>query len=284
MRFSASSARIVNTALLLLLAACSSAPNAAPVIVAVESAQDDAARAVAPAVAAVESAVAGAAVPAIIAVQEAVQAVLPAPAPAALPQVSPAAAALIVRWEVSSPAHYTRRLDRPIWPQGASGVTWGIGYDGGHATARDIRTAWRAHGEVERLATTAGIVGTRARDALPAYRDIVTPYAYAADVFAEVSLPIYHASTRRAFGDRFDVLPPDAAGALVSMVYNRGASMAGERNREKRVIRDTCIPAGDLACIGAQLRGMCRLWVGTVNERGLCDRRADEARLAENAA
>jgi len=274
--------------LLCLLAACSGAPApapAAPAIAIVEAAQDDAAVVAAPAVSAVENAVAETAVPAIIAVQEAVQAVLPPPppAPAALPLVSPAAAALIVRWEVSSPAHYARRLDRPIWPQGASGITWGIGYDGGHATARDIRTAWRAHGEVERLATTAGIVGTRARDALPAYRDIVTPYAYAADVFGEVSLPVYHASTRRAFGDRFDVLPPDAAGALVSMVYNRGASMAGERNREKRAIRDTCIPAGDLACIGLQLRGMCRLWVGTVNERGLCDRRADEARLAESA-
>jgi len=274
--------------LLCLLAACSGAPApvAPPAIVAVEAAQDDAAVVVAPAVEAVESAVAETAVPVIVAVQEAVQAVLPTPppAPAALPLVSPAAAALIVRWEVSSPAHYTRRLDRPIWPQGASGITWGIGYDGGHNTARDIRHAWRAHGEVERLASTAGMVGTRARDALPAYRDIVTPYGYAADVFAEVSLPVYHASTRRAFGDRFDRLPADAAGALVSLVYNRGGSMAGDRNREKRVIRDTCIPAGDIACIGTQLRGMCRLWVGTVNERGLCDRRADEARLAENAA
>ena len=273
---------------LFLLAACAGAPapGAAPAIAAVDAAQDDARAAAAPAVATVEAAVAEAAVPAIVAVQEAVQSLLPPPpaAPAALPLVSPAAAALIVRWEVSSPDHYARRLHRPIWPQGASGITWGIGYDGGHATARDIRHAWRAHGEVERLANTAGIVGTRARDALPAYRDIVTPYDYAAQVFRDVSLPVYHASTQRAFGDGLDGLPPDAAGALVSMVYNRGASMAGDRNREKRAIRDVCLPAGDLGCIGVQLRGMCRLWVGTVNERGLCDRRADEARLAENAA
>ncbi|PBJ84498.1 hypothetical protein CMZ84_04270 [Lysobacteraceae bacterium NML93-0399] len=224
--------------------------------------------------------------PVVVAVQDAVQSVLPPPviAPAALPLVSPAASALIVRWEVSGPAHYVRRLERPIWPQGASGITWGIGYDGGHATARDIRAAWHAHPEVERLASTAGIVGTRARDALPAYRDIVTRYDYASDVFTAVSLPIYHASARRAFGAGFDSLPPDAAGALVSMVYNRGAAMAGDRNREKRTIRDVCIPAGDLLCIAYELRSMCRLWRGTVNGRGLCDRRDDEARLAENAA
>ena len=239
--------------LLFLLTACAPAPTpapvATPVIAAVESAQDEAADVAAPAVETVETAVAEAAVPAIVAVREAVQDVLPPPATAEVPVVSSAAAALIVRWEVSGPAHYARRLERPIWPQGASGITWGIGYDGGHATTRDI----------------------------------VTRYDYASEVFAQVSLPVYQASARRAFGAGFDSLPPDAAGALVSMVYNRGASMAGDRNREKRAIRDTCIPAGDLACIGAQLRGMCRLWVGTVNERGLCDRRADEARLAEQA-
>ena len=129
--------------LLCLLAACSGAPAPVtpPAIVAVGAAQDDAAVVVAPAVEAVESAVAETAVPVIVAVQDAVQSALPAPiaAPAALPLVSPAAAALIVRWEVSSPAHYTRRLDRPIWPQGASGITWGIGYDGeiGRASCRE---------------------------------------------------------------------------------------------------------------------------------------------------
>lgn len=274
--------------LLVLLTACTGAPSPvaveAPVIAAVESAQDEAAAAAAPAVETVETVVAEVAVPAIVAVREVVQDVLPPPAPVDVPLVSPSAAALIVRWEVSGPAHYALRLERPIWPQGASGITWGIGYDGGHATERDIRAAWHAHADVDRLARTAGITGTHARDALPAYRDIVTRYDYASEVFVQVSLPIYHGSSRRAFRDGFDTLPPDAAGALVSMVYNRGGSMAGDRNREKRVIRDTCIPSGDLVCIGAQLRSMCRLWVGTVNERGLCDRRADEARLAEQAA
>ena len=48
--------------------------------------------------------------------------------------VSPAAVAHIVRWEITSPAYYDKRLRWPIWPGGASGVTWCIGYDGGHQT------------------------------------------------------------------------------------------------------------------------------------------------------
>ena len=195
------------------------------------------------------------------------------------------AAALIVRWEVTSHSYYDRRLIRPIWPQGASGVTWGIGYDGGHQTARDIRAAWSMHAEVDRLAETAGLVGDRARTALPAYRDIVTPYPMAYDVFAGTSLPAYRSSTRTAFrAPTFDALPADAQGALVSLIYNRGASMTGSRNAEKRDIRDVCLPAADVRCIATKLRAMCRLWAGTPNGQGLCNRREDEARLAESAA
>ena len=70
----------------------------------------------------------------------------------------------------------------------------------------------------------------------------------------------------------------------MSLVYNRGASMAGPRNAEKRAIRDVCLPAGDTQCVATELRAMCRLWAGTPNGPGLCARREDEARLAEGAA
>ena len=193
-----------------------------------------------------------------------------------------AAAALTLRWEVSSPAFYRKRLERPIWPGGASGVTWGIGYDGAHATAVTIRDDWQAHGQVERLASTTGISGTRARDALPRYRDIITPFEHAADVFENRSLIEYERRAERAFRDGFVDLRPGACSALVSLVYNRGASMTGDSRREMRVLRDDCIPKQDYACIARELRSMCRLWRGTVNEKGLCARREAEAVLAES--
>ena len=192
-----------------------------------------------------------------------------------------AAAALIVRWEVSSPAFYRKRLERPIWPGGASGVTWGIGYDGGHQTQAVIADDWREHEAVDRLATTAGITGQRARSILGRYRDIRTAFDYASRVFEERSLVEYERRTERAFRNGFTELRPNACAALVSLVYNRGASMTGDSRREMRNIRDNCVPKQDYACIAAEIRAMKRLWRGTVNENGLSARREAEAILAE---
>ncbi len=270
-------------ALILLLTACAPAPVTA------ESATVETTAAF-PSVGAatvgdpVQAATAERIAPVVSAARSAVQAVVPPPAAGGAPPVSPAAVAHIVRWEVSSPAYYTRALQRPIWPGGASGVTWGIGYDGGHQTREVIRGDWHDHAARDRLAETAGITGTRAKAALPAFRDILTPFEHARRVFAERSLPVWHRTTVRAYGDGLLQLPPDAQGALVGNTYNRGASMVGSRNVEKRAIRDECIPARDLACIAAQLRAQCRLWRGTNLEAGLCARREDEARLVEGSA
>lgn len=262
---------------LLVLGLTAPAPAAQPHVVTTP------APAVAPvdaAVATSQSTIARITAPAIVAAREAVQQVVP-PSASAPATVSPAAADLIVRWEVTSPAYYAKALQRPVWPGGASGITWGIGYDGGHQTAAVIASDWAAHGDVWRLRGTAGLVGTRARDALPAWADIVTPFALARTVFVDTSLPTWRDSTRRAYGPAFDSLPADAAGALVSNTYNRGTSMLGERNREKRVIRDECLPRRDLRCIATQLRASCRVWAGTSIARGMCNRRNDEARLVE---
>ena len=192
-----------------------------------------------------------------------------------------AAAALIIRWEVSSPAYYRQRLELPIWPGGASGVTWGIGYDGGHQTRAVIVDDWHDHGQVDRLGQTAGITGRSAQSALPRFRDIATPFDHASRVFEERSLVEYERRTERAFRNGFTELRPNACGALISLVYNRGAAMTGDSRREMRNIRDNCVPKQDYACIAAEIRSMKRLWRGTVNENGLSARREAEAILVE---
>lgn len=267
--------------LALLLASCAAAPAPAaqPPVVSTPAKVADSVESV---IDHAQSTVGVALVPAVVSVRGAVQQAVPQPA-TTTPPVSPAAADLIVRWEVTSPAYYTRALQRPVWPGGASGITWGIGYDGGHQTAAAIAADWAAHADVWQLRRTAGIVGTDARAALPPYRDIVTPYPLARSVFVDVSLPVWRDSTRTAYGSHFDALPADAAGALVSNTYNRGTSMLGERNREKRAIRDECLPRRDLRCIATQLRASCRVWAGTSIETGMCARRNAEADLAEAA-
>lgn len=192
-----------------------------------------------------------------------------------------AAAALIIRWEITSQARYDRALRFPVWPGGASGVTWGVGYDGGHQTRAVIADDWQAHVHRDRLVQSAGLTGNTAKAALPAYRDIETAYAYAADVFETRSLVEYERRTDRAFRNGFTDLRPNACAALVSLVYNRGAAMTGDSRREMRNIRDQCVPAQDYACIAREIRSMSRLWRGTVNEKGLTARRESEALLAE---
>src|SRR5690606_8073680 len=166
-------------------------------------------------------------------------------------------------------AYYQKRLERPIWPGGASGVTWGIGYDGGHQVRSTIEDDWQAHAAVARLVTTAGVTGQRAQTALPAYRDIITPFDYAAEIFESRSLIEYERRAARAFDVDLADLPPGACAALVSLVYNRGGSMTGDSRREMKAIRDRCLPDRDYPCVAAELRAMERLWRGTVNYNGL---------------
>lgn len=275
--------RILAALLCAVLAACTQAPAAAPVPH-VETTPAPATVRAETVVEHAQSAAAEQIVPALVAVRDAVEAVVTPPAADVPGLVSPAAVAHIVRWEVTSAAYYERRLQRPIWPGGASGVTWGIGYDGGHQSSRTIAQDWHAHPHVERLQQTAGITGNAARAALPRFSDIATPFPYAEDVFVAASLPVYHRSTVRAYGEAVLGLPPDAVGALVGNTYNRGGSMVGSRNTEKRHIRDVCIPSRDLACVAAQLRSQCRLWKGTALEAGLCGRRESEAQLVEGSA
>lgn len=192
-----------------------------------------------------------------------------------------AAAALTLRWEVTSPAFYRKRLQLPVWPGGASGVTWGIGYDGGHQTRPVIVDDWLDHAQVDRLGSTAGVTGRDAQAVLPRFRDIATPFDHASRVFEERSLVEYERRTERAFRNGFTDLRPNACGAMVSLVYNRGAAMTGDSRREMRNIRDKCMPTQDYACIAAELRSMKRLWRGTVNENGLSARREAEAILVE---
>jgi GH24 family phage-related lysozyme (muramidase) len=129
-----------------------------------------------------------------------------------------------------------------------------------------------------------GLTGTGARDVARQLSDIRCRKADARRVLVEVSLPEYMQTTRRAFPG-FDVLPLDIQGALVSLVYNRGAGMKDrpgtDNRREMRAIRDL-VARGVLVGISDQLRSMKRLWAGQGLE-GLLRRRDAEAALVDAA-
>jgi GH24 family phage-related lysozyme (muramidase) len=173
------------------------------------------------------------------------------------------------------------------WPGAASGITVGYGYDLGHVTAEKFESDWAGCFTPEQFARLREAIGRKGTDAEALEKrlaDIKCKPADSRRILLECSIPEYAERTRQAFPG-FDELPLDAQGALVSLVYNRGAGMkdsAGSDNRlEMRVIREL-VPSGNLAGIAAQLRAMKRLWMGK-NMAGLLRRRDAEAALVESS-
>ena len=219
--------------------------------------------------------------PAILAVQDALAAAVePLPAEKAS-RTDLETAALITRWEIGSEALYVKKYRGVICPGGASGPTIGIGYDLGTQTQDTIRADWREHPDVDRLATASGQVGPGACAAWRnAHRDIHVELPLAQQVFAVRVLPDYTRQAERALRKGWNGNTEHVRGAMKSLGYNRGWSMSGDRNREKREIRDTCFPGSDANCTAAQLRAMTRLWAGTNIAAGMAARRNDEATFA----
>ena len=178
---------------------------------------------------------------------------------------------------------YYEGLNQPSrWPGGASGITLGYGYDLGYEGEKSFRKDWGPYlteEEIEKLARAVGRTGSDAEEISDQFSDITIKRADAEEVFYKRSLPKYEEMTRNAFPG-FDDLPADAQGSLVSLVFNRGSSMSGDRRLEMRAIRDL-VPKGDLQGIADQIRAMKRLWVGKGLD-GLLKRRDKEADLVES--
>jgi transposase len=173
-------------------------------------------------------------------------------------------------------------LDQPgQWLGGGSGIALGFGYDLGFVSKESFETDWKNHllpAQIARLSEAIGVTGTSAQALAPRFGDIIVTREAAVDVFERGTLPQYVARTAAAFPG-FDKLPLDAQGALVSLVFNRGTGLEGDRKKEMRTIRDL-VPSGDLAAIAREIRAMKRLWPSLPL---LVARREAEAALLESA-
>ena len=190
---------------------------------------------------------------------------------------------LIVSFEVGSRQQYEKRFRRPTWPGGMSGVTIGIGYDLGMTPKAQIRSDWKSHlseSELAALLAVQGVTGVAVKRLLRRVARIVIPFAVAEEVFYLETLPHFAARTRAAFPG-VAKLPPDAQGAMLSLVYNRGASLLGEPRREMAEIAKLLrSPKPDLDAVARQFDSMKRLWP---DMKGLRDRRQREAEVIRGA-
>jgi len=184
---------------------------------------------------------------------------------------------LIVQSEVGSRADYERKKT-PHVPGGASGITIGIGYDLGYHTAEELAKDWveLPAADLALLKGAIGLVKENAQAYLPQVAAITIPYDIALRQFREKTILKFARQTHILFPGVLD-LPPDAFGVLVSLVFNRGSSIIGDRRDEMRAIRSLLI-LGDYPGVAEQIRGMKRLWP---DMHGLVKRREAEARLFE---
>jgi hypothetical protein len=173
---------------------------------------------------------------------------------------------------------------------GQSGITVGVGYDVGYVTKDWLHEDWdqvNVPGQfVSKLERACGITGGAAKLLLANFQSVDIPWSAAQDQFDRFVLPRYISETVTAL-PKSASLGGDCLGALVSLVYNRGASFSRETDRyqEMRAIRRH-VDDGSFDLIPAELRSMKRLWEDS-NGRplpqfaGLVYRRELEAKLFE---
>lgn len=208
--------------------------------------------------------------------------------------ISKTAVDLIIRYETGGKAYYERVVKgRPVWPGLQSGITIGCGYDLGYHKLSDFQAEWGsrlAKADFDRLARTIGFRTTepdrarkvtQAKALVQSLADIVVPWDVAIEQFDKAKFPAYIRELYRAL-DNLDRLHPHCQGALLSLVFNRGAQFAtpGERYTEMRAIGQLMREGSSASIrhIPDEMRAMKRIWGAS---SPISERREIEARLFE---
>lgn len=193
--------------------------------------------------------------------------------------ISKKAIDLIIQHEVGGRAVYEKRYQKPIWAGGDSGLTIGLGYDIGYVKEAQLFSDWQGLNlnflnALKRFCGVKGeVVKTMMRGEV---LNVIIPYNIAYEVFVKKSIPKYYALTKKIY-PQLDELNEDTRGALVSMVYNRGAKIDGDSRKEMKAIVDL-VAKKDYDGIAEQIERSKRLWEHK-NLDGLVIRREAEADL-----
>ena len=197
---------------------------------------------------------------------------------------------LILEFEVGGGENYYNKfLKNPAWPGEQSGVTIGVGYDLGYVNKAEFSEDWKDLPKeiFDRLYKVVGIKGYNTKNLIRGLKDITIPWELSLKVFNNKTVTKFWNLTKQTFPN-FDNLPEDAKGGLVSLVFNRGNALEGDRRREMKLIRDGMKLVSNydqkaLSFIANQIRHMKRIWIGGSIEKGMSRRRDAEAKLIEES-
>ncbi|MFP3614542.1 hypothetical protein SB778_31110 [Paraburkholderia sp. SIMBA_050] len=209
------------------------------------------------------------------------KAIAPRTAPSERP-ISDDAIKTIILFEVTGKIRYEQKFQRPIWPGGESGITVGVGYDLGYVTPKWLKDDWGkiiSPSDLATLKDACGIRGEAANRALGKFKSVTIPWEKANPQFRNYLLPLYVAETLARLPNA-NKLSDDSLGAMVSLVYNRGAggfrSPKPQYKEMRAILQHMEVEKYEL--VPEEFRKMTRLWPKT---RGLLTRRELEARLFE---
>jgi GH24 family phage-related lysozyme (muramidase) len=200
------------------------------------------------------------------------------------PKPSPNTLELLYEYEVGGgEKYYTKNLSKFTWPGGSSGPTIAIGVDCGYYSKQELSNIFNfldqqqlslvqeASGKIKKVGEEYTRVLRKA--------NIIVDWKQAEKIFQELTWPKFANLAEQTFPG-LTKFCPDAYGAIVSLVFNRGSSMKGDTRREMRNIR-SLVPDKDYKKIAVELRSMKRIWEGQ-NLDGLLKRRDAEADLIQN--
>ena len=186
----------------------------------------------------------------------------------------------LIYYEVGGEAYYNKKLKGVTLPPGYSSLTIGIGIDLAYYSKSKLEemldSCCPSLTETAKslLIRYTGIKRAQAKKVLISLSWIKIPYAEAYSMFVKYTLPDYAAKALRAYPG-LNQLKPNAQGAMVSLVFNRGSSMKGSRRREMLNLKKH-VKRRDYESMADEFYSMKRLWPKI---RGLRLRRDSEAKL-----
>lgn len=191
---------------------------------------------------------------------------------------------LLLDYEVGGgKAYYEKYLSGFTWPGGASGPTIAIGIDCAYYSPKELRDMFNFLSEdnlklIEQSTGKTGAIG-KSYTAVLKKAEIKVSWEKALDLFYKTTWPKFANMAEKTFVGLAE-LHPDAYGAIVSLVFNRGTSLIGDSRKEMYNI-SKLIPNKDYKQIAQEIRNMKRLWLNK-NLDGLLERREAEAKLVES--
>ena len=192
----------------------------------------------------------------------------------------------IIYYEVGGRSYYNSNYTRPMvpaWQTTASGITVGFGFDLGYNTPPQIQKAFDGILSPSEIKAMQEVSGLKGRDAYynglsKVKYTIKLSYEQSEEVFKRDSLPRFTKQTADAFNLTATRLSPHSNGALTSLVFNRGPSLANTDSRKEMRWIKYNISIGQESKVPSDIKSMKRLWSYT-KLKGLHLRRDAESSL-----